>query len=167
MKFQVRERIFGFGDDYWITDEQGEHAFLVDGKVLRLHDTLELKDPDDNVVASVHKKVLSLHSAMKVERDGDTVATVRKAWFSPFGEKFTAELADGREVEIKGNLLDKEFEMRLDDTTVAEVSRKWFRIRDTYGVEMSDDADAALLLGIAVCVDRLLTHEDDEDDKDD
>jgi len=31
----------------WITDEHGGHAFLVDGKVLRLRQTLELKDHDD------------------------------------------------------------------------------------------------------------------------
>lgn len=164
MKFQVRERIFGFGDDYWITDEHGERAFFVDGKVLRLHDTLELKDPGGAVLATVHKKMLSIRDSMKVERDGETVATVRKALFTPLREKYTAELAGGGEIEISGDILDKEFEMRLDDEPIAAVSRKWFRIRDTYGVEMADDADAPLILAIAICVDRILEREKEEDD---
>ena len=164
MKFQVRERIFGFGDDFWIVDEHGNRAFFVDGKVLRLHDTLELKDLDGNEVATVHKKVLSIRDAMKVERGGETIATVRKALFTPFREKFTAELEGGAEIEIKGDFIDKEFEMELDGDRIAEVSRKWFRIRDTYGVEMADNADAPLILAIAVCVDRLLEHDDDQDD---
>ncbi|HEY3685378.1 MAG TPA: LURP-one-related family protein [Streptosporangiaceae bacterium] len=168
MKFQVRERIFGFGDDFWIVDEHGDRAFFVDGKVLRLHDTLELKDLDGNEVATVHKKVLSIRDAMKVERGGETVATVRKALFTPFHEKFTAELTGTpAEIEITGNLIDKEFRMELDGATIAVVSRKWFRVRDTYGVEMADDADAPLLLAVAVCVDRLLEHEKEEKDDDD
>lgn len=166
MKFQVRERVFGFGDDFWIVDEHGDRAFFVDGKVLRLHDTLEMKDPSGAIVATVHKKMLSIRDAMKVERDGETIATVRKALFTPFREKFTAELADGTEIEITGDFIDKEFVMRLDDEPIAAVSRKWFRIRDTYGVDMSDGADAPLILAIAVCVDRLLEHDDDQDDDD-
>lgn len=152
------------GDDFWIVGEHGERAYFVDGKVLRLHDTLELKDLDGNVVATVHKKVLSVRDAMKVERDGETIATVRKALFTPLREKFTAELANGDEIEIKGNLIDKEFRMELDGDTIAEVSRKWFRVRETYGVEMGDGADAPLLLSIAVCVDRLLEHDKEEDE---
>jgi uncharacterized protein YxjI len=169
VKFQVRERIFGFGDDFWIVDEHDDRAFFVDGKVLRLHDTLELKDLDGNEVATVHKKVLSIRDAMKVERGGETVATVRKALFTPFHEKFTAELTGTPgEIEITGNLIDKEFRMELDGDTIAVVSRKWFRVRDTYGVEIADNADAPLLLAIAVCVDRLLEHEKEEkEDEDD
>lgn len=164
MRFQVRERIFGFGDDFWIVDEHGNKAFFVDGKVLRLHDTLEIKDLDDNEVAKVHKKMLSIRDAMKIERGGETIATVRKAMFTPFREKFTAELENGAEIEITGDFIDKEFVMRLDDEPIAAVSRKWFRIRDTYGVDMADNADAPLILAIAVCVDRLIEHEEEEED---
>lgn len=167
MKFQVRERIFGFGDDFWIVDEHGNKAFFVDGKVLRLHDTLEIQDLNGNEVAKVHKKVLSIRDAMKIERDGETIATVRKNLFTPFRDKFTAELANDAEIEITGDFIDKEFVMRLDDEPIATVSRKWFRIRDTYGVDMADNADAPLILAIAVCVDRLIEHEHEEEEEED
>ncbi len=39
------------------------------------------------------------------------------------------------------------------------VSRQWFRIRDTYGVEVAPGIDDALAIAIAVCIDR--THEDE------
>ena len=40
------------------------------------------------------------------------------------------------------------------------VSRQWFRIRDTYGVEVGPGEDDALVIAIAVCIDRI--HEDEE-----
>jgi uncharacterized protein YxjI len=44
MRFLVRDRLLGFGDDYWIEDDRGNKVFLVDGKAMRLRDAFELKD---------------------------------------------------------------------------------------------------------------------------
>ncbi|MFD5408836.1 hypothetical protein ACFV4Q_15730 [Streptomyces nojiriensis] len=35
MKYLVRDKMPAIGDDYRIEDEDGRHAFLVDGKALR------------------------------------------------------------------------------------------------------------------------------------
>jgi uncharacterized protein YxjI len=42
---------------------------------------------------------------------------------------------------------------------VATVSKKWFRIADTYGVEVAADRDPVLLLAATVAVD-MMAHED-------
>src|SRR6478735_7662039 len=39
-RLQVRERLFAFGDDFWIENARGRRVYLVDGKALRLRDTL-------------------------------------------------------------------------------------------------------------------------------
>jgi uncharacterized protein YxjI len=162
VKYLVRERIFGIGDDFWIEDETGQRVFFVDGKVLRLHQTFELKTGDGQVAAKIHKKAISLRDTMVVERDGDRLATVRKKLISPFRDRFTVELADGQEWSIKGNILDKEYEIEDERGSLAEISRKWFRIRDTYAVEVAPDAvDVALVLAVAVCVDALAHHDED------
>lgn len=156
MKYLVRERIFGIGDDFWIETESGEKAFLVDGKALRLRETFELKDASGDVVAVIRKKVLSLRDAMRIEdATGETVATVRKKLFTPFRDSYLAELADGTEWEIHGDFLDKEYDVEADGGRVARISRKWFRIRDTYAVDVAEGGDVPLLLSVAVCVDRL------------
>ncbi|GAA2139569.1 LURP-one-related/scramblase family protein [Kitasatospora kazusensis] len=161
MKYQVRERIFGIGDDYWIEDEHGEKAYLVDAKVLRIRETFELKDQSGHVVAVIRHKVLSVRDAMKIENGhGDVVATVRKKLFTPFRDKYHVELHDGGELEIHGNLIDKDYKIESHGDRIAEISRKWFRIRDTYGVRIADGADTALLLAVAVCVDHLVREDD-------
>jgi len=38
---------------------------------------------------------------------------------------------------------------------VAEVSKRWFRVRDTYGIEVSPGEDDALILAVAVCLERM------------
>ena len=160
MKFQMRERMFSVGDDHWITTEHGDKAFLVDGKVLRISDTFELKDANGVEVAVIKKKIVSVRDAMKIERGGDTIATVKKKLFTPIRDKYVAHLEDGREWEVSGDFLDHEFEIEDENgSRLAKVSKKWFSVRDTYGIQVEDDADIPLLLCIAVCVDHLQAEE--------
>jgi uncharacterized protein YxjI len=160
MRYQVREKVFSIGDDFWVTDEQGNDAFLVDGKALRLRQTFELKDRSGAVVATVRKKLVSIHDSMDIERDGAVVATVKKALFSPLHHKSVVELPGGVQLEAVGNILDKEFEIRSGGMVLAQISRSWFRIRDTYGVDVAPGQDDALILSIAVCLDRI--HHDEQ-----
>jgi uncharacterized protein YxjI len=162
MRYLVRERLFTIGDDYWIEDEDGRKAFLVDGKVLRLRDTFELKDAAGQVVAVIKEKAFTVRDAMKIENaDGDTVATVREKLFTPFRDKYLVELADGGELKIHGDLIGKDYRVENQDgDEIARISRKWFRIRDTYGVDIAAGADVGLLLAVTACVDHLTDEED-------
>ena len=97
MRYSVREKIFSIGDDYWVTDEQGNQVYLVDGKALRLRETFELKDRSGAVVATVRKKLLAIRDSMNIERDGTVIATVKKALISPLHHRSVVELSGGGE----------------------------------------------------------------------
>lgn len=66
------------------------------------------------------------------------------------------ELADGSDLEITGNILDHEYEIKRGKQDVAKVSKKWIRVRDTYGIEIMPGADEALVLAVAVCLDSMV-----------
>jgi uncharacterized protein YxjI len=89
------------------------------------------------------------------------VATVRKALISPLHNRSAIELADGSQLEAVGNILDKEFDIQDGGGPIAHISRSWFRIRDTYGVDIAPGQNDALVLCIAVCLDRI--HHDEVD----
>lgn len=161
MRYAVREKLFSIGDDFWITDEPGGKAFLVDGKALRLRQTLEIQDPDGRVLVTVRKKLIALHETMEIEQDGAVVATLRKALISPLHHRSTVDLADGSQLEAVGSILDKEFEITAGGLVLARISRAWFRIRDTYGVDVAPGQDDVLFLAIAVALDRI--HHDEEE----
>ncbi|MGW8729363.1 LURP-one-related/scramblase family protein [Streptomyces sp. NPDC055808] len=163
MKYLVRDKIFAIGDDYWIETEDGRQAFLADGKALRLRDTLELKDPAGRVLITLREKMFSLRDAMTIERDDQTLATVRRKRLSLLRNHYRVRLVEGTELDVTGRILDREFTIEYDGELLAHVSRKWFRVRETYAVNVvREDADVALMIAVVICVIRM-----DEKDRDD
>lgn len=163
MKFVMRERMFSIGEDFWIEDESGQRAFLVDGKALRLRQTFELKDAAGQVLTIIRKKLVSVRDTMMVERDGDVVAKVRKKLFSPLRHAMVIELDDGREWTATGDIIEKNYQIESDEGVIGETSRKWFRIRDTYGIEIAHP-DIPLVISVAVAVDELAADDRHKDD---
>ena len=41
------------------------------------------------------------------------------------------------------------------DGKIAEVGKKWFRVRDTYGVQVAPGQDDALVLAVTIVVDSM------------
>jgi uncharacterized protein YxjI len=161
-RYRMRERLLSIGEDYTIEDDRGNEAFYVDGKVLRLRETFALLDREGKEVATIREKLISIRDTMHVLRGGDVVATIKKALFTPFRDKFTIELAGGGELTAHGDFFDHEYEIERDGDAVAHVSKKWFTIRDTYGIEVADGEDDPLILAIAVAIDEMV-HEKKDD----
>lgn len=164
MRFLVRDRLLGFGDDYWIEDDHGDKVFLVDGKAMRLRDTFELKDTHGRVLIDIHQKMFALRDTMVIERDGDTLATIRRKRLSLLRNHYRVALSDGTELDVSGKILDREFAIEYDGELLAVISRRWLHLRETYGVDVvRDDADPALLISVAVCVIHLADKEREDD----
>jgi uncharacterized protein YxjI len=91
---------------------------------------------------------------MVVERDGETIAKVHKKLFSPLHHKMLIELADGQEWTATGDIIEKNYVIESEQGVIAQTSRKWFRIRESYGIEIAHP-DLPLVLSVAVAVDEL------------
>ena len=157
-RYQMREKVFAIGDDYWVENESGERVFKVDGKALRVRDTFILKDASGQELFKVQEKKLRVRDTMEMERDGDTVATIKKALITPLRDRFSIELHDGNELSAKGNIVNHEYEIERDGHKVAEVSKRWFRVRDTYGIEIAPGEDDALIVAATACIDEMADH---------
>jgi uncharacterized protein YxjI len=156
-KYQMRQKMFAIGDDYWIETDGGERAFKVNGKAFRIRDTFVLESPGGEELFTIQEKKLSVRDKMEIEHGGNTVATVKKALVG-LRDRFLIAVEDGEGMEAKGNVVDHEYEIERGGDKVAEVSKKWFRVRDTYGIEIAPDQDDALILAVTVCIDQL-THD--------
>ena len=152
-RFQMREKLISIGDDYWIEDEQGRKRFKVDGKALRVRDTWVLEDASGNAVAQIREKKLSIRDAITIEVGG-TQATVKKALVG-LRDRFNVDVDGGPDLKVHGNIVDHEYEIERDDEEIGSVSKKWFRVRDTYGVAVQHAADVPLVLAVTVAVDAL------------
>ncbi|MFE7237592.1 LURP-one-related/scramblase family protein [Streptomyces sp. NPDC057582] len=162
MRFLVRERLFAVGDDYWIEDVDGRKVFLVDGKAMRVRDTFELKDAQGRPLVEIRQKLLSLRDTMLIERDGEQLARVKRKRLSLLRNHYRVTLVDGTELDVSGKILDREFAIDYDGELLAQISRRWLTVRDTYGIDVvREDADAALLIAVSVCVIVLADKEHD------
>ena len=153
-KFQMREKLMSIGDDYWIEDESGTKAFKVDGKAMRMRDTWVLEDAQGNEVATIREKKMSIRDKIKIELAGGREATVKKAMVG-IRDRFIVEVDGGKDLKVHGNIVDHEYDIDRDGDKIAEVSKKWFRVRDTYGVDVLDPQLTVLVLSVAVAVDSM------------
>ena len=151
-KFQMRQKMMSIGDDYWIEDESGNKAFKVDGKAMRMRDTWVLEDAQGNEVATIREKKMSIRDKIKIELAGGREATVKKAMVG-IRDRFIVEVDGGKDLKVHGNIVDHEYDIDRDGDKIAEISKKWFRMRDTYGVAVEHDVDTVLVLAVTVAVD--------------
>ena len=151
----MREKLFAIGDDFWIENDAGERVFKVDGKALRVRDTLLLKDGSDAELFKVQEKKLHIRDTMEIERGDKTVATVKKALITPLRDRFSIEVDGGEDMEAKGNVVDHEYKIERGGDKVAEVSKRWFRVRDTYGIEIAPGQDDPLIIAVTICIDQM------------
>jgi uncharacterized protein YxjI len=157
--YRMRQRLVSIGDDFWIETDGGQRAYKVDGKALRLRKTLVFEDPEGRELAKIQERVARLRDSMEVEdADGNRLAMVKKALISPLRDRWAVTIENGQDLEIQGNVLDHEYTFTDGHTRVATVSKQWFRVADSYGVEIAADQDPVVVLAATVAVD-MMAHE--------
>jgi uncharacterized protein YxjI len=80
---------------------------------------------------------------------------VHKAMITPLRERWVVDREDGPDLRVQGNIVDHEYTIEQDGSKVAEVSKRWFRVRDTYGVEVAPGENDVLILAVAAVLDNM------------
>jgi uncharacterized protein YxjI len=154
----MRQELVSIGDDYWIEDEHGNRVFKVDTKALRIRDTLGFEDSSGRDLLKIQERKLHVRDTIEIEDSaGHTIATVKKAMITPLRERFDVHIEGGPDLDVQGNIVDHEYRISQGDTKVGEISKKWFRVADTYGVEVAEGRDPVLILAVAAALDTM-TH---------
>ena len=154
--YRMRQELVSIGDDYWIENDRGERVYKVDGKALRLRKTLIFEDARGAELVKIQERMLHVRDTMEIEdRDGNRVATVKKALITPLRERWTVTVADGPDLDVKGNIVDHEYTIEDGRAKAAEVSKRWFRVADTYGVEVAPGQDPVVILAVTVVLDAM------------
>ena len=155
-RYKIRQKLISIGDDFWIENAKGQKVFKVDGKALRLRKTLEFEDTKGRKLAQIKELILAIKDTMVIEdAHGRDIATVKQALITPLRDKWNVNVRGGDDLVVQGNILDLEYDIRQGRKKVAEVSKKWFTITDTYGVEIEDGQNDILILAIAVAIDMM------------
>jgi uncharacterized protein YxjI len=157
-RFVMKQRLISFGDDFFIKNEQGEKCFKVDGKILRVRNTLHFEDMQGRQLYKIQAKMVDIRETMTIKRpDGSNAAVVHNAWVSPIRDRWTIDIPGGQDLTARGNILQHEYTISTKGSRlpIAVVSKKWLRLRDSYGVEVQNAFDAPLVLAITVVIDMM------------
>src|SRR5215218_8296309 len=136
-RYKIRQKLLSIGDDFWIENMQG--------------DTL----------AKIQERLLAIKETMVVEdAEGNQLAVIKKGLIAPLGDHWTVAIRGGPDLDVQGNILDHEYSISERRKKIAEVSKKWLSLTDTYGVEIDDGQNDILILALAIAID-MMSHDDD------
>ena len=164
MRYLMKEKILAWGDDFTIRDETGREVFYVDGKIFSFGDKLSFRDVrSKQELAVIDQKLLAIGPTYEIFRGGKRAAVVKKKLFTLFRNKFSVDVPGPDDLEAQGDFINKDYTFTRHGRTVAEVSKKWFRITDTYGIDIAPGEDDVLILAASVVID-LCVHPDGKKD---
>jgi uncharacterized protein YxjI len=153
MRYIMKQKLFSFGDDFHIRDESGRDVYFVDGKMFSIGDKLSFKDMRGNELAFIRQKLLTLRASYEIYREGRLYATVKKELFTFLRCQFYVDIPGPDDLEATGNLFEHEYTFRRHGSGVASVSKKWFSMTDSYGVDIAQGEDDVLILASTVVID--------------
>src|SRR5688500_155525 len=149
----MREHIFSFGDDFTVKDANSRDVFYIDGKALSIGDKLIFKDMRGNELARIRERLLSIGKTYDITLADGSTTKVKKHLFTLFRAAFTVDVPGPGDLEAQGSFLDHDYTFERGGRTVAQVSKRWFSIRDTYGVETAPDENVILILASEFVID--------------
>jgi uncharacterized protein YxjI len=155
MRYLMKQKLFCWGDDFAIKNEQGQDVFFVDGKAFSIGEKLSFQDMAGNELAFISQKLLSWGPTYEIYRGGKLAAVVKKQLFTFLHCKFTVDVPGPDDLEAEGDFLDHEYRFTRGGRTVAAVSKQWFSWTDTCGVEVADGEDDVLILASTVVIDMV------------
>ena len=63
----MRQKLVSIGDDFWIETDRGQRAFKVDGKALRVRQTLIFEDPHGQELCKIQERIARIKDSMEIE----------------------------------------------------------------------------------------------------
>ncbi len=154
MKYKIKQKILSLTDSFNIEDERGKLAFTVKGKVFSISSSQTMFDHTDSEVLTIKSKYLSLRPACRILNNKTGEWLVKKHFWPFWTTRFSILTPNGR-LEITGDILQHEYEIRRYGQLIAKVSKTWFSWSDTYGVDIYLAEWTAQLLASVIVIDRI------------
>jgi uncharacterized protein YxjI len=166
MIYQMKQRLFAFGDDFHIKDEAGNNVFFVDGKVFTLGDKLSFQDTQNNELAFIKQRLLAWGPTYEIHRNEKVAAVVKKHLFTFLRYRFSVDVPGPDDLEVEGDFLAHEYTFTRSGRPVAQVSKRWIALGDSYGVNIEPGEDDVLILASTVVIDMVLDDAERKRDND-
>lgn len=150
-QYVLKQKLVSLGINFTITDVEGREAFQVKGERASIGDKLSLQDLDGNELVYIEQQSFNLY---QLWRDGTRLADISRDLMTFRRRRFTIGMSGPDDLEAIGDFISFEYIVKRGDRKIATFTRQWFRLSDTYFIQIHDpQADKALVLAIAVVIE--------------
>ena len=156
-RYVLRQSVIALASRYVVRDEEGRERWKIDGQLFSIGRKLAIQGPDGTEEAFIAEKVLSIGPTFEIrrpDRNGRVAAVVKKHLFTFFHCELTVDVPGPDDLLAEGDFLDHEYAFVRGERPVAHVSKRWFTLADTYGLDMSAGEDDVLLVAATVVIDQ-------------
>ena len=151
MNYLIEQKITFAKPRFSVRDENDNEVYLVEGKALRLHEQLWIRDLQGMEVAFV-KQQGAFKPRFEITRHGVPAATMRPK-HKLFRLNFVlVDAMTGVETLATGNLSGYEYDFEKQGRAVASV-RKRSRWTDRYALEVAEGEDDVLYIAAVMVID--------------
>lgn len=151
MNYLIEQKVTFAKPRFSLRDENDNEVYLVEGKALRIHEQLWIRDLGGTEIAFVRGRG-AFKTKYEISKQGALIATMepKQRWF-----KLNFVLADavsGAETVALGNFTGYEYRFEKNGVSVASV-RKTRRWTDRYALEVADGEDDVVYVASVLAID--------------
>ena len=152
MKLYMKQKVFSWRDKFTVKDEQEQDRYFVEGELLSVGKKLHVRDTAQNEVAFIRQKVWAWMPRFIIEIGGREVCQIVRR-FSLMKPKYELE---GIGWHVEGDFWAHEYTVYDGNRLVMQLSKRWFSWGDSYELDIAEDKDELICVGIVLAVDAAL-----------
>ncbi|MFD2164864.1 LURP-one-related/scramblase family protein [Thalassotalea euphylliae] len=152
MRFVMKQKLLSLRDSFEIFDDKDRLAYVAKGKFFSLRKSLTVRDVNEREVVSVKQKLLAIKQTFFITFPDGTQCRIKKRFFPWITSRFIIK-TPGADVEVTGDIFSHEYQFVAAGQLIAQVSKRWFSIGDTYGVDIAHEEDIPLVLAAVAIID--------------
>ena len=149
MKLYIKEKVFSWGDKFFVKDETGNDKYIVQGEVFSWGKKLHVYDMMGSEVAFIKQEVWSWMPRFYVFCGERQIAEIKKE-FTFFFPKYAIE---GLGWEINGRFMEHDYEITQAGVPIVTITKEWMTWGDTYELDIRDPRDEIIALAVVLTID--------------
>ena len=149
MKLYIKEKVFSWGDKFYVKDALGNDKYVVEGEVFSLGKKLHVYDLMGREVAFIKQELMTFLPCFTVSAGGGEIARVKKE-FSFLFPRYTIE---GLGWEIEGSFWEHEYQITRDGEPIVTITKEWMTWGDSYELDIRDPLDEIVALAVVLTID--------------
>lgn len=153
MKLNVKNK-FSLGGSSTVTDERGNIALKVKGKVFSPTHKKKICGADGNLVYKVRNKFWRLfwHKAFIYDANGEKLVTLRRKF--SFNNNFAID-GSTADYRIDGDIIGRNYSVYRNGVLIGSVVSRFVVMLDSFDIDVVKEEDAPLLVAFVIAIDNI------------